>query len=67
MYILDIQDENEVEYDQVLYVDADTIIHPNAPNIFEISDNSIAQSKAESPPPNIETVLFLKIFLSLIE
>ena len=39
MYILDILDENEVEYDQVLYVDADTIIHPNAPNIFEISDN----------------------------
>ena len=39
MYILYILDENEVEYNQVLYVDADTIIHPNAPNIFEITEN----------------------------
>jgi len=39
MYILDILEANEIEYNQVLYVDADTIIHPNAPNIFEISDN----------------------------
>ena len=27
---------------------------------FEIFDNSIAQSKAESPPPKIQTFLFLK-------
>ena len=39
MYILDILEANEIEYDQVLYVDADTIIHPNAPNIFEVTDN----------------------------
>ena len=31
MYILDILEANEIEYNQVLYVDADTIIHPNAP------------------------------------
>ena len=34
---------------------------------LELADNSIAQSKAESPPPNIETVLSLKILLSLTE
>ena len=39
MYILDILEANEIEYNQVLYVDADTIIHPNAPNIFEVTDN----------------------------
>jgi hypothetical protein len=32
-----------------------------------VFDNSIAQSKAESPPPNIDIVLSLKIDLSLIE
>ena len=36
---LDILDKNKVKYDQVLYVDADTIIHPNAPNIFEKTDH----------------------------
>ena len=30
-------------------------------------DNSIAQSKAESPPPKIQIFLFLKKFLSLTE
>jgi len=39
MYILDILDANEIEYDQVLYVDSDTIITPNAPNIFDISEH----------------------------
>ena len=34
---------------------------------LDVLDNSIAQSNAESPPPNIETVLSLKIDLSLIE
>ena len=34
---------------------------------LELADSSIAQSKAESPPPNIETVLSLNIVLSLIE
>ena len=38
MYILDILDANEIDYDQVLYVDSDTIITPTAPNIFELSD-----------------------------
>jgi hypothetical protein len=39
MYILDILEDNNIDYDQVLYVDYDTIVHPNAPNIFELTEN----------------------------
>lgn len=39
MYILDVLDANEIDYDQVLYVDYDTIVTPNAPNIFELTDH----------------------------
>ena len=39
MYILDILDVNEVDYDQVLYVDYDTIVTPDAPNIFKLTEN----------------------------
>lgn len=39
MYILDILDANEIDYDQVLYVDSDTIVTPDAPNLFEISEH----------------------------
>lgn len=39
MYILDILEENHIEYDQVLFVDSDTIITDNAPNIFDITDH----------------------------
>ena len=38
MYILDILEANEIDYDQVLYVDYDTIVTPDAPNIFELTD-----------------------------
>ena len=34
---------------------------------FAVLDNSNAQSKAESPPPNIEIVVSLNLDLSLIE
>lgn len=39
MYILDILESNEIDYDQVLYVDYDTIVTPDAPNIFELTEN----------------------------
>jgi len=32
-------DDNKINYNQVMTVDADTMIHPNAPNIFDITDN----------------------------
>ena len=37
-YIFDILEANEIDYDQIMYVDADTIVHPNCPNVFEMTD-----------------------------
>ena len=33
-WVHDILQNSEIEYDQVLIVDADTIIHPDTPNFF---------------------------------
>ena len=38
-YLFDILDANEIKYDQILMVDSDTIIHPNCPNFFEMTDH----------------------------
>jgi hypothetical protein len=37
--VFDLLENSKVDYDQVLIVDSDTIIHPNAPNVFDITDN----------------------------
>lgn len=37
-YVLDILEHNEINYEQVLVVDSDTIVHPECPNFF--SSNS---------------------------
>ena len=37
-YVFDLLEESGIEYDQILYVDADTIPHPDCPNVFEMSD-----------------------------
>ena len=34
-------DSNEVKYNQVAMVDADTIIHPDTPNFFEMTDGKL--------------------------
>jgi len=34
-YLFDILEANNIEYNQIAMVDADTIIHPNCPNFFE--------------------------------
>lgn len=34
-WVFDILKHNNIEYDQVLLVDADTIVHPNCPNFFK--------------------------------
>lgn len=36
--IFHLLDSNDIDYDRILYVDADTIVHPDMPNIFEIYD-----------------------------
>ena len=38
-YLFDILDSNNIEYDQILMVDSDTIVHPNCPNFFNMTDN----------------------------
>ena len=38
-WVHDILKHNKIEYEQVLIVDADTIIHPDCPNFFEIIPN----------------------------
>ena len=37
-WVHDILEHNGIDYDQVLIVDADTIIHPDTPNFFEETD-----------------------------
>tara|TARA_Y100000034_G_scaffold12174_1_gene12776 strand:- start:2506 stop:3279 length:774 start_codon:yes stop_codon:yes gene_type:complete len=38
-YLFDILEDNNIEYDQVLMVDADTIVHPDCPNFFEETEH----------------------------
>tara|TARA_R100000458_G_C8272735_1_gene247588 strand:+ start:1738 stop:2505 length:768 start_codon:yes stop_codon:yes gene_type:complete len=38
-YLFDILEGNDIEYDQILMVDADTIVHPDCPNFFEQTDH----------------------------
>ena len=34
----DLLDNQSIDYDQILFVDSDTIVHPNCPNFFETSE-----------------------------
>jgi len=38
-YLFDILEANDIDYDQILMVDADTIVHPDCPNFFEETNN----------------------------
>jgi len=42
--VLDILEHNQIEYDQVLVVDADSIIHPNCPNFFELTNHEFTST-----------------------
>ena len=37
-YVFDLLEASGIEYDQIMYVDADTIPHPDCPNVFDMSD-----------------------------
>lgn len=39
VYVFELLNANDIDYDQVLIADADTIIHPNAPNVFNLTEN----------------------------
>lgn len=38
LFVFELLDANDIKYDKVLIVDSDTIIHPDAPNIFDLID-----------------------------
>ena len=38
-YVLEILENSSIDYDQVLMVDADTIVHPDCPNFFELTEH----------------------------
>ena len=38
-FLFDMLDHNEINYNQILMVDADTIIHPDAPNFFKETED----------------------------
>ena len=40
-YLFDIIDANDIEYDQILSVDADTIVHPDCPNFFKMTERKM--------------------------
>ena len=40
-YLFDILEANDIKYDQILMVDADTIVHPDCPNFFEMTDRKM--------------------------
>lgn len=41
-HVLEILNANNIEYDQVALVDADTLIHPDAPNFFELTNHELS-------------------------
>ena len=38
-FLFDLLDHNNIKYKQICLVDADTIIHPDCPNFFNLTDN----------------------------
>lgn len=46
-YVFDLLEENNIDYDQILMVDADSIIHPDCPNFFEMTDRKFTGVHAD--------------------
>ena len=38
-HVFDLLENSGIEYDQICYVDSDTIVHPDCPNFFEMSED----------------------------
>lgn len=47
-YLFDILESNNINYDQILMVDADTIVHPNCPNVFNMSEHKLVGVHCEA-------------------
>jgi len=39
LFVFDLFDSSGIEYDQICFVDADTIVHPNCPDFFKMSEH----------------------------
>ena len=39
IFVYDLLENEGIDYDQILTVDADTIVHPNAPNFFNLTEH----------------------------
>ena len=39
LYVFDLLENENIDYNQILIVDSDTIVHPDCPNFFELSEN----------------------------
>ena len=39
LLVFDLLENEGIDYDQILFVDSDTIVHPDCPNFFETSEN----------------------------
>tara|TARA_Y100001963_G_C6770935_1_gene444821 strand:- start:434 stop:1171 length:738 start_codon:yes stop_codon:yes gene_type:complete len=39
LFVFQLLNASNIEYDQILIADADTMIHPDAPNVFELTNN----------------------------
>lgn len=39
LFVFDLLEANAIEYDQIMIVDADTIIHPDAPDVFKLTEH----------------------------
>ena len=39
LLVFDLLESNNIDYNQILIVDSDTMVHPNTPNMFDKSDN----------------------------
>ena len=39
LFVFDLLENQEIDYNQILIVDSDTIVHPDCPNFFEMTDN----------------------------
>tara|TARA_Y100001963_G_C6741440_1_gene429192 strand:+ start:602 stop:1366 length:765 start_codon:yes stop_codon:yes gene_type:complete len=46
-YAFKLLEDNGIEYDQILVTDIDSIIHPDTPNFFEMSENKFCVTHAD--------------------
>lgn len=45
IYVLDLLEQNDVDYSKVLYIDTNTLVHSNAPDIFKLVGEEFAGVK----------------------